>query len=112
MQIKALTKPCAIAAQQACAGLITKTCRIMKMTACLLLVFSLHLSAHTGAQTISFTGTEVPLTKVFAAIKQQTGYLVVYNADLVDKTKPVSIAVKNIPLENFLKDVLNGQQLE
>jgi TonB-linked SusC/RagA family outer membrane protein len=91
---------------------IAKTCFIMRMTACLLLGFSLHLSARTTGQTISYTGVNVPLTKVFDVIKQQTGYLVVFNADLLEKTSPVTVAVKEAPLEAFLQHVLDNQPLE
>jgi len=83
----------------------------MRLIACLLLGFSLHLSAATEGQTISYTGYKVPLTTIFNVIKQQTGYLVVYNAALLEKSKPVDVAANNKPLEEFLQDVLNEQPL-
>lgn len=84
----------------------------MRMTACLLLGISLHLSARTTGQTISYSGVNVPLTKVFDAIKHQTGFFVVYNADVLEKSSPVTVDVKNTPLEVFLQRILSDQPLE
>jgi TonB-linked SusC/RagA family outer membrane protein len=81
------------------------------MIAFLLLGFTLHLSAATKGQTISFTGYRVPLTTIFGVIKQQTGYVVVYNADLLEKTTPINVSANNKPLEEFLQDVLSEQPL-
>jgi TonB-linked SusC/RagA family outer membrane protein len=105
------TANCCKATNRPASVWLTKTSRIMRLMACLLLGFSLHLSATTKGQTISYTGYKVPLTTIFGIIKQQTGYLVVYNAGLLEKTRPVDIAASNRPLEAFLQDVLNDQPL-
>jgi TonB-linked SusC/RagA family outer membrane protein len=86
--------------------------RKLKRTVGFLLLFVLLGSAAT-AQTITFKGKDVPLTKIFSIIREQTGYLVVYNADqLAYAAKPVSVSAKSRPLEQFLKDVMKGQTLE
>lgn len=100
------------AAGRPAAGLSAKIFLYMRMTACLLLSISLHLSARTTGQTISYSGVNVPLTKVFDAIKHQTGYFVVYNADVLEKSTPVTVDVKNTPLEVFLQRILSDQPLE
>jgi TonB-linked SusC/RagA family outer membrane protein len=90
----------------------TKTMRVMKLSAILLLGFFLHVSAKGVSQTISFTGRNVPLQRAFSAIKDQTGYLVVYNSDLLDRSKGITISVKDQPLEVFLQEILKNQALD
>jgi len=84
----------------------------MKLTSAMLLITALHFSAKSASQTITFSGKDVSLEKVFAVIKKQTGYAVVYNADQLEKARPVSIRVTNIPLEGFLQQALNGQPFD
>ena len=64
------------------------------------------------AQSIHYSGKEVKLDKVFAAVKQQTGYSIMYNPDLVGKAKPVSLEAHDMPLKNFLAAVLKGSGLD
>jgi len=90
---------------------INQTLRVMKLTVFLLTVFSVHIMASTEAQTISFSGKNVPLKQVFAAIKKQTGYYVVYNSNDVLTGQTITINATNEPLGKFLEDVLNQQGL-
>jgi len=89
-----------------------KSYLLVKLTSALLLIISLHVSATSASQRITFSGKDVSLEKVFSVIKKQTGYAVMYNADQLEKAQPVSIKVTNIPLEGFLQQVLNGQPFE
>lgn len=91
---------------------ITKTVLVMKLTSMLILGACLLISAKGFSQTITFSGKNVSLQTVFSAIKKQTGYAVMYNADQLGKSKPVNVKAVNVPLENFLKQVLNGQPFE
>lgn len=91
---------------------ITQTLRVMKLTAILLTVFAVHVMAGTEAQTISFSGQKVPLKEVFAAVKKQTGYYVVYNNAEVQATKPVTVSAIREPLQQFLTMVLKDQGLD
>lgn len=83
----------------------------MKLTCILLTVALLRVSATGNAQTVTFSGKEVPLLKVFETIKTQTGYVFFYDASLLEQSKPVSISVKNKPLETLLQQVFSGQPL-
>lgn len=85
--------------------------RIMKLTATLLLAACLQVSANGIAQ-VTFSGTDVPLSKVFAAIEKQTGFYVVYNEEAIKSAKPVTIEVKNESVENVLKQCLKGQPFD
>lgn len=73
--------------------------------------FSLHLSAGGISQTVSFWGDDVPLKKVFNAITQQTGYVVVGNKQFLQMAQRVHIHLKNSPLPKFLETVFEHQPL-
>ena len=79
----------------------------MKLTALLLTVLSLHVMAKTGAQTISYEGKNVSLKTVFAEIKKQTQYFVVYNASEVESSRKVNVEAKNESLSKFLSRFLS-----
>ncbi len=107
MQLNAFSRECS-----AIRGILPKTLRVMQLTTVLLLGLCLQTTATGLSQTITFSGTEVPLEKVFSTIKQQTGYFVSYKASQVRKAKPVTIHGENMPLELFLNQALKDQQLE
>ena len=84
----------------------------MRLTSFFLIAFCLHLSAKTHSQTISFSGKDVPLEKIFSEIERQTDYVVVWKYDLISQAKRVSIQAKDLPLKIFLQEVLKGQSLD
>ena len=57
---------------------ITKTLLVVKLTIILLTVAALHVSAKGTSQTVTFSGRDVSLEKVFNVIKQQTDYVVFF----------------------------------
>lgn len=91
---------------------VTKTLIVMKITTFLILVSCLQISARGLSQTVTFNGINVPLQKVFAAVKKQTGYTFMYNSEQIEKAKPVTINLMDTPLEKFLQQVLTGQPFE
>ncbi|WP_127125871.1 TonB-dependent receptor [Pseudoflavitalea rhizosphaerae] len=109
MQIKALCDQAAIVWR----GLGTKTIlKTMKLTAFFMLAFSLSISASGLAQTVTLSGKEIPLKKIFAEIEKQTGYFVVWSKDQISHSKPVDVQASKQPLESFIKQVLKDQPLE
>lgn len=93
-------------------GPSTKVLLVMKLTFFFLTAFLLNAAANGRAQTVTFSGKDVPLTRIFSGIEQQTGYVVFYKKSLLRMAKPVSINVKDMPLEDFFKLVLEDQPLE
>lgn len=88
----------------------TKLFRTMKLTTLLILVACLQVSASTNAQvTISYTN--VPIEKIFDAIADQTDYLLFYTDKVIKDAKPVTINVKNQPVETILQLALKDQPL-
>ncbi len=87
----------------------TKMLRMMKLTSAFLLLFCLHVSANTFSQSITFSGRDIPMKQVFAAIKKQTGYVVWGKSDLLQQANAVSVSVQNMPLLSFLDLIVKNQ---
>lgn len=88
---------------------ITKTVLVMKLTIFLLTAACLQVAAHGNAQTVTFRGKNVPLEKVFTAVRAQTGYVFLYNDTLLAGARPVTIQAVQLPLDRFL-DLLTSEQ--
>jgi TonB-linked SusC/RagA family outer membrane protein len=83
----------------------------MKLTIIFLLFFYSQSIANSFAQRVTLSEKDAPLSKLFTKIKQQTNYTFVYPDALLKTTKPVTIDVKNVTLENALANCLANQQL-
>lgn len=90
---------------------LTKTLLIMKFTAIILISACLTASAKGIAQKVTLNEKDVPLEKVFQAIKKQTGYSFFFNEALLKKTNPVTINVKNASLQEALEICFKDQGL-
>ncbi|THU40289.1 SusC/RagA family TonB-linked outer membrane protein [Niastella caeni] len=85
--------------------------RIMKLTAILITIVFLQVKAEGFSQTITYSGNDLMLEKVFTVIKQQTGYVFLYTTEIIKDAKKVSLHVKDATLEDVLEHVLKDQQL-
>lgn len=92
--------------------LFNQTLLVMKLTFILCTVAVLQVAAHAAAQTVTFSGKDVSLEKIFSAVKEQTGYGVFYDNALLKDSKPVTIAARDLPLQAFLNQVLLEQKLD
>ena len=90
----------------------TKTLLVMKLTSILMLGVCLQVSARVHSQTVSFSGKNVSLEKVFTAVEKQTGYVFFFDEAILKDARPVTIQAENYPLQLFLSCVLNGQPLK
>lgn len=84
---------------------------IMKLTTVILLVGYLHVSAASYSQTITLDVKEHSLKDVFKTIQNQTDYKIIYNVRFLERTRPVTVSAKQMPLEDFLTTVLSEQAL-
>ncbi|HKG07719.1 MAG TPA: SusC/RagA family TonB-linked outer membrane protein [Pedobacter sp.] len=82
----------------------------MKLTAILLLIGTMHLSAASYSQSVTVSRKNTTLETVFKEIKRQTGYLFFYSGQ-VNLNKPLNVELKNVPLEEALKACLADQNL-
>ncbi len=90
---------------------ISKTLLVMKLTVILSTVFFLNASAKAVSQNVTFTGERVPLKIILSSVKQQTGFAFLYPRSVLENFKPVSISATDIPLEQFLTELLKSQPL-
>ncbi len=75
----------------------------MRLTALLLTLGFLQVSASGLSQKITFQGAQVKLEKVFAAIEKQTPYVFVYRNQDLAKANPVSLSLKEVTIEQALE---------
>lgn len=91
---------------------ITKTLLVMKLTSILLLGACLQVTARVYSQTVSFSGKNVSLEKIFSVVEKQTGYVFFFDESILKDARPVSIRAENYSLQLFLNCVLNDQSLK
>ncbi len=89
----------------------SKILKAMKLSSFFVLAFCLQVSANVKSQTITLSGKDIPLEKVFSAIKKQTGFIVFCNKELLVNAKPVTIAASGMALTDFLEKALRDQPL-
>ena len=90
---------------------VTQTWMVMRLTFMLLTVFCMHVCAKSWSQSITFKGNEVSLEHVFYEVQKQTGYFVIYDAEILKISKPVTVHCVGVPLGKFMDDVLKDQPL-
>jgi len=76
---------------------------VMKLTAVLLTIACMHVYAGGIAQKVSFTGKNVSVEQVFAAIEKQTGYVVFFDYASLGGVKEVSVSVKDASITDLLR---------
>ena len=93
-------------------SLLTKTILVMKLSAILLLVTSLHVAARSTAQKVTYSGKAVELPKVLSVIREQTGYVFFYDKKYMQDISPITVSLKDAPVELALKTILQGLPLD
>lgn len=85
--------------------------RIMKLIILIMTVFLLQVSASTSAQNITLRRDHASIKSILFEIRKQTGYNVLYETEQLDKTTPVTVNFKNVPLRDALTKILDEQGL-
>src|SRR5260370_26705848 len=84
-------------------GVITKTGRILKITAIILLTACLQVSARGYSQAkVTLHVKDAPLLQVLNEIREQTGYNFFAQTEWLKKAHPVDLEVKEVPLKEAL----------
>jgi TonB-dependent starch-binding outer membrane protein SusC len=91
---------------------VTKTLLIMQLTAIFLFAAVLQVSASGMAQTVTYAAKSESITKVFTAIKQQTGYAIIYRKEDVKNSRPVTVTLQNADIKTAIEAVLKNQELK
>lgn len=71
----------------------------------------MHVSAASFSQNVSFSGKDVPVDRIFSAIEEQTGYFFFYKQQDIERIGPLSVSVKNMPVQELLSICLRNQPL-
>src|SRR5688572_15908665 len=74
---------------------LTKTLRIMKVTAIILLSACITASANGLSQKVTLSLKEAPVQHVFKEVSRQTGVSIVYKETLFEGLAPITINVKD-----------------
>lgn len=83
--------------------------RVMKLTAALLFLFCMTAAAGSYSQNINLSFRNERIDKVFAAIKQQSGYSFVYVKKHLEKSVPVTVEINDLPLQSALDIIFRDQ---
>lgn len=83
----------------------------MKLTALLVMLLCMQVSAKTFSQRISVNAKDITLEKFLHLIEVQSGYGIVYPEEIIEKTKLVSVQVQDKPLDEVLNATLKPQGL-
>ncbi len=92
-------------------GVLTKTVRVMKLTAILLFSACLQVSAKGYTQALSLSEKNATLEKVFREIKKQSGYTFVYRDEWLKKAGKVHIELRNASIGQALEACFKNQPL-
>ncbi|WP_316817627.1 TonB-dependent receptor [Pedobacter nyackensis] len=83
----------------------------MKLTAMFLVVIIFQASASTLAQSISLTEKNSPLEKVLENVRKQSGFELFYISKDMKKASPVTVNLKDVPLNDALTAIFKNQPL-
>lgn len=93
--------------------LTKKNMRIMRITAVLMLVFCLQVSAEGLSQKITFAAKGISVRNALEQVEKQTDYFVVYNQLMLGKNdNRISLKVTNMLLRDYLDLVLRDTDLD
>jgi TonB-linked SusC/RagA family outer membrane protein len=83
----------------------------VKLTAFLFLAACLHVSAKGYSQTVTLSRTNVSLVSVFQEIQRQTGYNFLFTYEELEGVGPVTVDLRNVPLNDAIGSCLQGKPL-
>jgi TonB-linked SusC/RagA family outer membrane protein len=83
----------------------------MKIIALLMFTTFFQVSADSYAQKVTLNEHNASLAKVFGKIKEQTGYLFLYNQEWIAMARKVDIVANKAPLEEVLNACFSNQPL-
>ncbi|WP_158544414.1 TonB-dependent receptor [Pedobacter miscanthi] len=84
---------------------------MMKLIVILLTASFLQVSASGFAQNISISVKDAPLKSIFKKLRKQSNYNFLYDSDMLDRAKPVSLSLRNARVEEVLAKCFENQVL-
>ncbi len=92
-------------------GFSAQKIKLMKLTTAILIITGLQVSANGLSQKVTIRENNISLQKVFLEIRKQTGVQFFYADEALRNAKPVSLSVRNEPLEKVLDLCFRDQPL-
>src|SRR5688500_18283647 len=87
----------------------TQTLLVMKLTAMIMLVTCLQVSATGSSQEISLSVRNASLTRVFDLIEKQTDYVFFFDYSLIEKSKKITFRAAKLQLRDVLDACFKDQ---
>jgi TonB-linked SusC/RagA family outer membrane protein len=84
----------------------------MKLIIIIMTAILMQVSASSFAQRITFKDNNITLKRAFSEVKKQTGYIVLCKSGLLNRAKPIKLDLKNVLLEDALRVMLAGENLD
>ncbi|MCO5235240.1 MAG: TonB-dependent receptor plug domain-containing protein [Chitinophagaceae bacterium] len=91
---------------------LTQLLLIMKLSAILIFIGCLQVSARTYSQHVTLSSENVPLKVVFREIEKQTGFHFFYRVSLAARFGNIDVHLQNVPLKDAMDLVLKDQPLQ
>jgi TonB-linked SusC/RagA family outer membrane protein len=83
--------------------------RVIKLTAFIIFITFWNVHAMGWSQTVTISEKNAPIQKIFKAIFSQTGISFVYNEKIFENFSPVTIDVKDVPIQKVLDECLKNK---
>jgi TonB-dependent SusC/RagA subfamily outer membrane receptor len=93
-------------------GCVRQLLRIMRLTTVILIATFMQVSAAGYAQRVTLNEHNASLETVLKEIRQQTGYDMLFDRQLVLKAPPVTLNIKDVALSDALTKILADQPLD
>ena len=81
---------------------------MMRLTIVLTFFLTMNVFGTVNSQTVNLKCENTPLREVFRSLKQQTGFLFVFNEEEIDRTHRVSVDIHDFTLVQTMDEVLRG----
>ena len=83
----------------------------MKFTTLILITALLVKPAVKPPASLNYYGKDVPLKEIFAIFKTQANVVFFYDVELLKISKPMTLELENISIENALNEIFRNQPL-
>lgn len=103
---------CAVRISSLDRTVLFKILMTMKLTVLLMTIFALSVQATVHGQRVDLKVNKIRLDKVFDEIYTQSGYAFLFNTKQLRAAKPVTVELKDMPVEQAIKAILADQPFD
>jgi len=92
-------------------GYVSKLLLVMKLTAFILLISLLQVSAASFGQRVTLKQNNISIDRVFREIQKQTGVDIVFEKSNFDQSKKINISFQDATLDVVMNKILTGTEM-